>query len=209
VFMHHHQVRQRGGNSKKPMPMYICRCTSLQCRCRSSDRRSLLKGNGRRAQHSTMLKAPRRRRLSGRRASGLARCAHEPRFQLGHRCRRQSSNRHLRIMCVCSSEAHLALPKSERVVVDSVKAQEPSPSRVRKETACPLKLKSEPPRTCAYRWRRGGEQIASWRGAGHLPCRRLQPSQRSSPSLASAAPGTANWARRGLPWPCLIIQGLN
>ena len=123
--MHHHQVRQRGGNSKKPMPMYICRCTSLQCRCRSSDRRSLLKGNGRRAQHSTMLKAPRRRRLSGRRASGLARCAHEPRFQLGHRCRRQSSNRHLRIMCVCSSEAHLALSKYERVV-DSVKAQQPS-----------------------------------------------------------------------------------
>jgi len=144
------QVKQRGENSKKPMPMCICTSTSLQCRCRSSDRHSLPKGNGRRARRSTMLTAPRRRRLSERRASGLARCAHEPQFQPGHRCRRQSSNRHLRIMCVYSSEAHLALSKSEGVVVDSV----PSPdSRVRKGTACPLKLKSKPQRTCAYRWR--------------------------------------------------------
>lgn len=110
-------------------------------------------------------------------------------------------------MYVCSSEAHLALSKSERVV-DSVKAQEPSPeSRVRRERLHAHKKKT--PRTYAYRWRRGGEQIASWRGAGHLPCRRLRPSQRRSPSPASAAPGTANSARRGLPWPCLIIQGLN
>lgn len=107
-------------------------------------------------------------------------------------------------MYVHSSEAHLALSKSERVVLDSVKAQKPS-----LESEKRLNAHKKAPKTHAYRWRRGGEQIASWRGAGHLPCRRLRPSQRRSPSPASAAPGTANSARRGLPWPCLITQGLN
>jgi hypothetical protein len=73
----------------------LCSCTSLQCKCRSSDRHSLLKGSGMRAQHSTMLKEQRRCRLSEMRHSGLVLCVHEQRFQPGRRCRHPSSSQHL------------------------------------------------------------------------------------------------------------------